>query len=114
LGNYRGRIDIIADILRVAEARVKKTQIMYRANLSYTVLQKYLAGLTEAYLLEYIDDMQCYVLTNKGRQYLVLYKEYYRASKHIEKKLDTANIKRGALNKLCTAQSRESAVSNPI
>ena len=43
MGNYRGKLDIIADILRVVSGNAKKTQIMYQANLSYRVLQKYLA-----------------------------------------------------------------------
>jgi predicted transcriptional regulator len=105
LANYRGRIDIIADILRVAEATVKKTQIMYRANLSYTVLQKYLAELTGASLLAFEDQNQSYALTNKGREYLTLYKEYSRANRHIEKRLTTARVKKGALDKLCVAQN---------
>jgi len=101
LANYRGRIDIIADILRVAETKVKKTQIMYRANLSYTVLQKYLAELTEASLIAYKDDTQNYILTNKGKEYLKLYKEYSKANKHIEKRLTTARTKKNVLDKLC-------------
>jgi predicted transcriptional regulator len=105
LTNYRGRIDIIADILKVAEATVKKTQIMYRANLSYTVLQKYLAELTESSLLAYEDKKQSYNLTNKGREYLTLYKEYSKANKHIEKRLTTARVKKGALDKLCVTQN---------
>jgi len=102
LGNYRRRIDIIADILKVTETEAKKTQIMYRANLSYTVLQKYLAELTEASLINYTDDTQCYALTSKGREYLVLYKEYSKANKRIEKRLTTANVKKHHLAKLCT------------
>ena len=112
MGNYRGRIDIIADILQVAEAKVKKTQIMYRANLSYTVLQRYLAELTEASLIEYKDDIQCYALTDKGREYIVLYKEYSKANKHIEKRLTTAQVKKRVLDKLCTAHNCESKLSH--
>ena len=105
MANYRGRIDIIADILRVAEEKVKKTQIMYRANLSYTVLQKYLAELTDASLIAYKDDAQCYILTNKGKEYLVLYKEYSKANRHIEKRLTTARTKKNVLNKLCLSHT---------
>jgi len=108
LGNYRRRIDIIADILKVTETEAKKTQIMYRANLSYTVLQKYLAELTEASLINYTDDTQCYALTSKGREYLVLYKEYSKANKRIEKRLTTANVKKHHLAKLCTNSNRQS------
>jgi predicted transcriptional regulator len=112
LTNYRGRIDIIADILKVAEATVKKTQIMYRANLSYTVLQRYLAELTDASLIIFDSARQSYGLTDKGREYLVLYKEYSRANKHIERRLTTTRVKKGALDKLCVACKSKPSSSN--
>ena len=114
MGNYRGRIDIIADILRVTETHVKKTQIMYRANLSYTILQKYLAELTDASLIAHSEDSQCYILTSKGREYLSLYKEYHRANRHIEKKLITARMKKGVLDELCVAPNWKSPRSNRL
>ena len=40
--NYRGKLDIIADILTVASQNAKRTQIMYQANLSYKVMMRYL------------------------------------------------------------------------
>lgn len=40
---YRSRYEIIADMLNVVSGRAKKTKIMYQANLSYKLLQKYLA-----------------------------------------------------------------------
>lgn len=112
MGNYRGRIDIIADILRVAKAEVKKTQIMYKANLSYTILQKYLAELTDATLISFDDSKQNYVLTDKGREYLLLYKEYSKAHKHIEKRLTTARVKKRVLDKLCVNNKWQSSLSN--
>ena len=47
--SYRERLDIVADMLQVVnEAGAKKTQIMYKANLSYNLLKKYLADIVEA------------------------------------------------------------------
>ncbi len=38
----RSSIEIIADILKVGEHGARKTEIMYRANTSYSQVQKYL------------------------------------------------------------------------
>jgi predicted transcriptional regulator len=46
--NNRGKIQIMGDILALATSGVKKTHIMYRANLSYEQLYLYL----RAYLKE--------------------------------------------------------------
>ena len=100
MGSYRGRIEIIADILQVAQSFAKKTQIMYQANLSYAVLQRYLSELIEASLISYENDKQCYCLTEKGREFLVIYKDYSRANKHIEKRLKAARSKKKALDNL--------------
>ena len=101
MGNYRGKLDIIADILRVARENAKKTHIMYQANLSYKVLQRYLAELVEASLICFEDKTRCYVLTNKGHKFLDAYKRYHRTNKRIESRLRTANAKREVLEKLC-------------
>ena len=101
LGSYRRRIDIIADILNISVTFVKKTQIMFRANLSYKVLQRYLAELVEASLISYEDDKRCYILTNKGREFLDIYEEYSAANKLLKRRLEDARSKKRALDKLC-------------
>jgi predicted transcriptional regulator len=101
LGNYRDRLDIIADILNVASREAKKTQIMYQANLSYKVLQRYLHEILEASLVKFENDNQCYLLTDKGQEYIEAYKEYTRSSKSMEKRLNDFSIKRKTLQNLC-------------
>ena len=101
MGNYRGRLDIIADILHVASRNAKKTRIMYQANLSYKVLQRYLAELTRASLINYEDEKQCYILTAKGREFLEAYQKYSKTNKHIEKRLTDVRTKEKVLNDLC-------------
>ncbi len=76
MGSYRGRLDIIADILGVARQRAKKTQIMCQANLSYRLLTRYLAEVRRAYLVRFEREEKCYVLTRKGMEFLQRYKEY--------------------------------------
>ncbi|MGD6808996.1 MAG: winged helix-turn-helix domain-containing protein [Candidatus Bathyarchaeia archaeon] len=102
MGIYRDRLAIIADILEVANRSVKKTQIMYQANLSYKVLQKYLTELSEATLLEFQEAKQSYLVTSKGKEFLQTYREYSKNNKSIEKRQSIVNDKRKALDDLCS------------
>ncbi len=102
--NYRDRLDIIADILNVASKSAKKTQIMYQANLSYKVLQRYLNEIVEASLVRFEDNHQYYLLTLKGQEYLDAYREYARLSKSMEKRLNDFSMKRKILETLCPAK----------
>ena len=104
MGNYRGRLDIIADVLRVVSGNAKKTQIMYQANLSYRVLQKYLAEITGASLICFEDGERCYVLTDKGRAFLDAYEEYSKTNRHVEKRLNDVRTKKNVLEKLCSSE----------
>jgi len=65
-------MDIIADILTIATGGQLKTHIMYKANLSYTLLKKYLALLLETNLLQARkeDGRVIYTITKKGIEFL--------------------------------------------
>ena len=104
MGNYRGRLDIIADVLRVVSGGARKTQIMFQANLSYKVLQKYLAETAGASLICFEDGKSCYVLTDKGRAFLDTYKKYSKTNRHVEKRLNDVHIKKSVLEKLCSSE----------
>jgi predicted transcriptional regulator len=99
--NYRDRLDIIADILNVVSREAKKTQIMYQANLSYKVLQRYLAEIVDASLIAFEDVNQRYFLTDKGHEYLNAYRDYSKCSKTMEKRLTEFSTKRKVLENLC-------------
>ena len=101
MGTYRGRLDIIADILNVASRSAKKTQIMYQANLSYRVLQRYLAEIVDAELIAFEDSKQNYSLTSKGRKFLDAYAKYSKTSRYVEKRLNEVAMKRRVLEELC-------------
>lgn len=105
--SYRDRLEIIADILNVASKEAKKTQIMYQANLSYKVLQRYLNEVITASLVRFEDSKQCYLLTDKGHEYLDAYKEYARYSKIMEKRLNDFSTKRKILENLCPSNQTE-------
>lgn len=73
----RDRLFIIAEILSIAKDGTLKTQIMYRANLSFTQLNSYLQLLLELKLLEVFveNDRTVYKTSEKGCKYLESYKE---------------------------------------
>jgi predicted transcriptional regulator len=100
LGSYRRRLDIIADILQVVRENAKKTQIMYQANLSYKVLQKYLSDVIDASLICYENAEQCYTLTSKGQKFLAAYRDYSITNKRVEQHLNEVNNKKKNLEEL--------------
>ena len=83
----RSVIDIIASILNEAHKGARKTQIMYRCNLSYKQLQAYLKLLLGMKLLRSTSEKggskaNYYETTAKGRNFLGAYgklKELMRA-----------------------------------
>jgi predicted transcriptional regulator len=102
LRSYREDLDIIADILSVAiKGGAKKTQIMYQANLSYMLLKKYLNDVLEASLLRFDNDSGCYFLTPKGKRFLIVYREYTRRNRHVERQINNLQDKRRRLKQLC-------------
>ena len=52
VNNRRSELDIISDILHLAEDGAKKTEILYQGNFSYNQLQSYLYFLIEKNLIE--------------------------------------------------------------
>jgi predicted transcriptional regulator len=62
---YRGRTEMLATMLEVANGRATKTKIMYNAYLSYNQLKDYISVLIENNLLEYIEKTQTYKTTEK-------------------------------------------------
>jgi len=73
----RGRLYIIAEILTIAKGGCLKTQIMYRANLSFAQLNEYLAFLIKMDLLQVKNENRknMYRTTAKGNKYLEKYKD---------------------------------------
>jgi predicted transcriptional regulator len=73
----RDRLYIIAEILTIAKGGSLKTQIMYRANLSFAQLNEYLNFLTKMEFLEIQNENKknTYITTVKGDRYLEKYKD---------------------------------------
>jgi predicted transcriptional regulator len=68
----RDKLVIMADIARIAKNGALKTQIMYKANLSFTQLNEYLSLMTELELLEKHaqGSKEVYKATKKGVLFL--------------------------------------------
>jgi predicted transcriptional regulator len=99
MGNYRDRLQIIADILSIASKRAKKTQIMYQANLSYRLLCRYLGEVLDADLVSF-EKGDCYVLTAKGKEFLGRHEEYSKRCKSLEEHLNHVNSEKTVLEKM--------------
>ncbi len=72
----RDKIDIIADILKVTLHGAKKTHIVYKANLNFTIIKKYIIRLEENGLIMKIDGGH-YMTTQKGSQFLEQYMKLF-------------------------------------
>jgi predicted transcriptional regulator len=73
----RDKLFIIAEILEIAKEGTLKTQIMYRANLSFTQLNDYLRFMLRIDLLAKVlqNDKEKYKATAKGMDFLQRYHE---------------------------------------
>ena len=91
MGQYRKRLEIIADILSVVKGGAKKTRIMYQANLSYRLLTVYLGFVQDAGLV-FAQGKGEYVLTQKGHEFVERYKQYSQRFAQLE--LELKDVKR--------------------
>ena len=77
--NHRGNFDIIADILDASCGGAKKTNLMYRCNLSFKQLKGYSGFLLGTGLLRLNgrtskSDAATFEVTEKGREFLKAYR----------------------------------------
>ena len=67
----RNNLDICADILRVSRGGAKKTHLVYKANLNFNIVKKYINGLTESGLLEKSGER--FYVTEEGKLFIDRY-----------------------------------------
>jgi len=79
LKKRRGRAEIIVDILLAAMEEAKKTQIVYKANLNFRRVKKYLPYLEEKGLI--VNTGSEYKTTEKGKQFL---RDYQRMDEQLK------------------------------
>ncbi len=70
----RDRLEIMAEILDLCSEPRTKTRVMYGTNLSWKMLQQYLAHMQSQGLLE-AQDKTKYITTNRGQDFLEKWKE---------------------------------------
>ena len=74
----RGELQILIDILGISLRGTKVTHLLYRANLSYSTLQKYLVAMSKQGLIVKVcndDGSVVYCATEKGKLVLDRLKE---------------------------------------
>jgi predicted transcriptional regulator len=86
--NNRGKIQIMGDVLALGTSGIRKTHIMYKANLSYEQVHLYLGELIEKRLIEQdvSPDGVVYRTTEKGREFL---QHYTRVMEFLEEKQES-------------------------
>ncbi len=70
----RDKLDILLEILNIAQSSIKKTHILYKANINFYQLTRYLDLLMHLGMLEAVKTpYNAYRITEKGRQLLKLF-----------------------------------------
>ena len=77
----RSRYDIIAKILSIAQDGVRKTSIVYRANLNFNRVNRYLDLLVQDGMIT--TGSAKYNTTEKGLEFLKAYKNLKNLSKNL-------------------------------
>jgi predicted transcriptional regulator len=90
----RDKFSIVSEILEIAKEGTLKTQIMYKANLSFTQLNDYLKFMLTTTLLEKFSarGKTMYAATEKGLDFLQRYCELTEMLKENEKSKNGVRI----------------------
>ena len=75
MGTKRDRVEIMAEILELCSKPKTKTRVMYGTNLSWKMLQHYLAYMLKHELLEVQNDSTKYVTTGRGQDFVEKWNE---------------------------------------
>lgn len=67
MGN-RGRLDIIVDLLEICKKESIRTQLVYKGNLNFKILRKYLKILLDKNWVT--DNEGTYLITSNGKRFL--------------------------------------------
>jgi predicted transcriptional regulator len=86
----RGSIEIIGLILQAVEREaLTRSKIMYKAILNFKQVNDYTAFLTEEGLLTYLPQERKYLITDRGRQFLILFEETNKLLNNYGDKIDS-------------------------
>jgi len=77
----RGRVEILADVLKATMDGARGTHIMYKANLNFHQRKKYLTEALNTGLIEVtVRSPPVYVVTEKGQKWLKDYRKLLESS----------------------------------
>lgn len=99
MSKYRSRLQILADVLSLVNEGAKRTHIMYGANLSFKLLNKYLGEVLNAGLARLRDD-GLYEITEKGLIFLDKCNRFLEHNEHNRNQLDSVEDERRELESL--------------
>jgi predicted transcriptional regulator len=103
MGKNRDRISIITNILKAANSGSCKTHIMFDANLSFRVLEKYLNAALNYGLIN--QEEFKYKVTDIGREYFEQYKHFEECYISAQKMLESLSCERERLARFCSTSN---------
>ena len=74
----RSNVQVIADILAEAMNGASKTRLVYKANLNFKVMERYLRFLNDREMIQLVkegDGRDKYIITQRGREFLLHYSQ---------------------------------------
>ena len=95
----RSSLDIVCKVLSIASVKVRKTRIMYGANLSFLQLEKYLSTLLGSGLLA--SDDSSYLVTGSGIKFLQQYEDHLKRSRRLKMEVEDNTKDRQQLEIMC-------------
>jgi predicted transcriptional regulator len=100
LGKYRDRVSLIAALLSAAGSGSNKTHIMFGANLSFKLLEKYLETSIKLGFLQLNGTI--YHVTTDGHSFLKQCLAFQERYVKAQENLDEISIERAHLEQLCS------------
>jgi predicted transcriptional regulator len=110
VGKNRDRLSLTAAILEAAGSGANKTRIMFAANLSYKLLEKYLQAAIDAGFVRLNDSN--YVITDSGRDFLRKYHSFSKKRLQVEDALGDLASERDRLVQIIEKRHLSDAVDS--
>jgi predicted transcriptional regulator len=112
LGKNRDRLSIIAAVLEAANSGARKTRIMFTANLSFSLLEKYLEVVSNVGFVQ-VDNSK-YRLTDPGKEFLRQYQQFHEKYDRVQKLAESLGPERERLARLCQRYGLDNSVESII
>ena len=87
----RSRFEVMYQILSLCKTLQQKTYIMFKCNLSYSLLQKYLEILVSANMLKILrkeKSKEYYIVTDRGERFMAEYEKLQEMLRESGKKTE--------------------------